>query len=107
VLPLRPLHDLLRCAHALPDNSRPDVGVVERRESPIIGLKSFNNWVKSVLIAKFAKHAFEGAAPMLPGERMRGRVLDMGCGKGGDLQKWQKAHVKEYIGLGSCIMYSW
>ncbi|KAF8491945.1 mRNA capping enzyme-domain-containing protein [Gautieria morchelliformis] len=80
-------------------NSRPDVGVVQRRESPIIGLKAFNNWIKSVLIAKFTKQAFEGAAPMQPGERLRGRVLDMGCGKGGDLQKWEKACVKEYVGL--------
>ncbi|KAF8580667.1 guanine-N(7)-methyltransferase [Ramaria rubella] len=80
-------------------NSRPDVGVAERRESPIIGLKNFNNWIKSVLIAKFAMRAFDGAPSALPGERMRGKVLDMGCGKGGDLQKWQKARVKEYVGL--------
>ncbi|GJJ15084.1 hypothetical protein Clacol_009359 [Clathrus columnatus] len=81
-------------------NSRPDVGVHERRESPIIGLKNFNNWIKSVLIAKFAKRAFEGAPPPPPGDlKSRGKVLDMGCGKGGDLQKWQKARVREYVGL--------
>lgn len=85
------------------DNSRPEVGVVERLESPIIGLKNFNNWIKSVLIGKFAKRAFEGA---VPGERMRGKVLDMGCGKGGDLQKWKKARVKEFVGLGRYRMYS-
>ncbi|KIJ32457.1 hypothetical protein M422DRAFT_213808, partial [Sphaerobolus stellatus SS14] len=78
-------------------NSRPDVGVTERRDSPIIGLKNFNNWVKSVLIAKFSREAFE--ASMVHQGRMRGKVLDMGCGKGGDLQKWQKALVKEYVGL--------
>lgn len=29
-----------------------------------------------------------------------GKVLDMGCGKGGDLSKWNKAHIKEYMGVG-------
>ena len=32
-----------------------------------------------------------------------GKVLDMGCGKGGDLNKWQKAKVKEYFGLGESM----
>jgi len=27
------------------------------------------------------------------------RVLELGCGKGGDLIKWQKAHVDEYVGV--------
>lgn len=30
---------------------------------------------------------------------MAGRVLDIGCGKGGDLQKWQKARIREYVAL--------
>lgn len=27
-------------------------------------------------------------------------MIDIGCGKGGDLQKWAKAGVDEYIGIG-------
>ncbi|KAG5639614.1 hypothetical protein H0H81_010816 [Sphagnurus paluster] len=88
-------------------NSRPDVGVVQRLESPIIGLKNFNNWVKSVLITKFAH-------PVLAASKSRhnpnghrgglrnpgaGKVLDMGCGKGGDMSKWSKARVKELVGV--------
>ena len=71
-------------------------------QSPIIGLKSFNNWVKSVLITRFA-HPVLAASPNAQrrGTRMRGRVLDMGCGKGGDLTKWAKANVAEYLGLGT------
>ncbi|WVQ78726.1 hypothetical protein IAT38_000813 [Cryptococcus sp. DSM 104549] len=67
-------------------NARPEVGVAHREFSPIIGLKKFNNWVKSVLIGKFA-------------HRPRGRVLDVGCGKGGDLNKWKQARIGLYVGL--------
>ncbi|KAI1788464.1 mRNA capping enzyme-domain-containing protein [Ganoderma leucocontextum] len=76
-------------------NARPDVGVAQRQDSPIIGLKSFNNWVKSVLITKFAHPAFATSPNGRKGRGMRGRVLDMGCGKGGDLTKWAKANVAE------------
>ncbi|TYJ59172.1 hypothetical protein B9479_000161 [Cryptococcus floricola] len=67
-------------------NSRPDVGVERREFSPIIGLKKFNNWIKSVLIGKFA-------------HRPRGKVLDVGCGKGGDLNKWKQARIALYVGI--------
>lgn len=72
----------------------------KRQESPIIGLKSFNNWVKSVLISKFAAPALQ-SSPTPPSRRGagRGKVLDMGCGKGGDLQKWSKARCAEYVGV--------
>jgi mRNA (guanine-N7-)-methyltransferase len=41
---------------------------------------------------------------LAPGRQLSGRVLDIGCGKGGDLQKWQKAKIKEYIALDIAIM---
>ncbi|KAG5728363.1 mRNA cap guanine-N7 methyltransferase [Termitomyces sp. T112] len=90
-------------------NSRPDVGVVQRLESPIIGLKNFNNWVKSVLITRFAhpalaaskSRAANGNGSFRGGFRNTGsgRVLDMGCGKGGDMTKWAKARVCELVGV--------
>lgn len=71
-------------------NSRPEVGVEHREFSPIIGLKKFNNWIKSVLIGKFAY-------------RERGRpgakVLDLGAGKGGDLNKWKQARIDLYVAM--------
>jgi mRNA (guanine-N7-)-methyltransferase len=92
------------------DNTRPDVGVRQRLESPIIGLKHFNNWVKSVLITRFAhpalvsspssNHQISGADRRGRGA-LSGKVLDMGCGKGGDLSKWSKARIKEYMGVGA------
>ncbi|KAG6821167.1 hypothetical protein H0H93_005387 [Arthromyces matolae] len=90
-------------------NSRPDVGVVQRLESPIIGLKNFNNWVKSVLITRFAHPALTASksksgnsnGSFRGGFRSTGsgKVLDMGCGKGGDMTKWAKARVRELVGV--------
>ncbi|KAJ6546481.1 mRNA capping enzyme-domain-containing protein, partial [Mycena vulgaris] len=83
-------------------NTRPEVGVVQRETSPIIGLKSFNNWVKSVLISRFAHPALAaskvvGRGPRAP--RTAGKVLDMGCGKGGDMNKWAKARAAEVLAV--------
>ncbi|CAK5279575.1 unnamed protein product [Mycena citricolor] len=81
-------------------NARPEVGVVQREKSPIIGLKSFNNWVKSVLISLFAHPALL-ASKVTSGRGSRGsgrgKVLDMGCGKGGDLTKWAKSRAAEVL----------
>jgi mRNA (guanine-N7-)-methyltransferase len=90
------------------DNMRPDVGVVQRLDSPIIGLKNFNNWVKSVLITRFAhpilaksstSSTYSGSGRGGNGGGA-GKVLDMGIGKGGDLTKWAKAKIRELIGAG-------
>ncbi|KAF9889412.1 mRNA cap guanine-N7 methyltransferase [Aspergillus nanangensis] len=83
-----------------------------KTESKIKGLRSFNNWVKSTLIQKFSpdeeflarsnesKEWANGDAPP-PMEEKRLLVIDLGCGKGGDLGKWQQAPqpVDLYVGL--------
>ncbi|KAL2115912.1 hypothetical protein VTJ04DRAFT_10167 [Mycothermus thermophilus] len=74
-----------------------------RTDSRIKGLRAFNNWVKSCIIQKFSPDEDH-----TPGARERGissgnrlLVLDIGCGKGGDLFKWQQAPqpVDLYVGL--------
>lgn len=65
-----------------------------KTDSRIKGLRSFNNWIKSTIIHKFS--------PSEPGrEPLPLRVLDIGCGKGGDLGKWQQApqQVELYVGV--------
>lgn len=64
-------------------NNRQETGLLARNSSPILPLKNFNNWVKSVLIGSFGKRG--------------GRAMDMGGGKGGDLQKWDKLGVRELV----------
>jgi len=38
--------------------------------------------------------------PEARASRANGRVLDMGCGKGGDIEKWNRLKVEEYVGIG-------
>ncbi|KAJ5662036.1 mRNA cap guanine-N7 methyltransferase [Penicillium maclennaniae] len=84
-----------------------------KTDSKIKGLRSFNNWVKSTLIQKFspseefvAQHndskdwAEDSMGPPMS-EVKPLLVLDMGCGKGGDLGKWAQTPqpVELYVGL--------
>ncbi|GAB1195031.1 hypothetical protein APSETT444_004284 [Aspergillus pseudonomiae] len=83
-----------------------------KTESKIKGLRSFNNWIKSTLIQKFSPDeefvsrsigtkdwADDNAPPPMEDKRLL--VVDLGCGKGGDLGKWQLAPqpVDLYVGL--------
>ena len=65
-----------------------------KTDSRIKGLRSFNNWIKSTIIHKFSPiEAGTEPHPL--------RVLDIGCGKGGDLGKWQQAPqpLELYVGV--------
>ncbi|CAM9911415.1 unnamed protein product, partial [Hapterophycus canaliculatus] len=62
----------------------------QQASSFIYHLKRFNNWVKATLISKANKDIANAGL----------RVLDLACGKGGDLGKWA-AHpdgVEKYVG---------
>ncbi|XP_066369433.1 mRNA cap guanine-N7 methyltransferase 1-like isoform X1 [Miscanthus floridulus] len=65
-------------------SARSNQTLEERENSPIIHLKKLN-WIKSVLIQLYAR----------PGDC----GLDLACGKGGDLIKWDKAKVGYYVGV--------
>ena len=67
--------------NARPQNTRP-----ERDFSPIFQLKAFNNYIKSILIRTFVKK--DGY-----------RILDICCGKGGDLLKYSRLRISEFYGL--------
>lgn len=69
-------------------NRRDGGDLVSRSKSRIYYLRNFNNWIKSVLISEHIKK-------LRNNDRLQNRlaVLDLGCGKGGDLLKWTKSNV--------------
>lgn len=93
-------HEVVRAHYnAVPERGRD----WRKTDSRIKGLRSFNNWVKSCIIQKFSPEEDQ-----TPGSHERQThsgnkllVLDIGCGKGGDLGKWQQAPqpVELYVGL--------
>lgn len=88
-------------------NAVPERGREWRQSGSMIkGLRSFNNWVKSAVIQKFSPtESFRSSARQYGNQQRRDeeglKILDIGCGKGGDLQKWQNAPqpVELYVAL--------
>ncbi|KAI5969067.1 ABD1 [Candida margitis] len=62
-----------------------------RTSSPIYKLRNFNNTIKYILLGNWAKHDTE-SSPMFS-------VLDLCCGKGGDLNKCEFIKIDQYIGI--------
>lgn len=56
-----------------------------------VGLRRFHNWIKAVAIARAYNHASATGSAS--------RVLDLACGRGGDLLKINALGVTEYIGI--------
>ncbi|EEH38471.2 mRNA cap methyltransferase [Paracoccidioides lutzii Pb01] len=101
----RGVHDVVRQHY----NAVPERGREWRKtDSRIKGLRSFNNWIKSTVIQKFSpdedflsRTSGKNWADAEPAEEKKLLVIDIGCGKGGDLGKWQQAPqpVDLYVGL--------
>lgn len=73
-------------------NELKESGRKERIKSRIFHMRNFNNWIKSQLISEYLKRIKDSQRM---GDPMR--VLDMCCGKGGDLLKWEKAMITHLI----------
>ncbi|KAJ3655132.1 hypothetical protein Zmor_014271 [Zophobas morio] len=67
-------------------------GLDERSKSRIVYMRNFHNWIKSMLINEYLTKIKDGKKHNAPV-----RVLDMCCGKGGDLLKWRKGNITHLI----------
>ena len=88
-------------------------GVAERKESRIFHMRNLNNWIKSRIIGKLIikllnsiqciKYFSCSSGNILDqirkdnGSHCRLNVLDLGCGKGGDLLKWERGNVHHVV----------
>lgn len=72
----------------------PEKGRESRVQSRIYHMRSFNNWTKSMLINEYLEKIRKS-----DGFSGKVSVLDLGCGKGGDLTKWHKAKVDQVVGV--------
>jgi hypothetical protein len=68
-------------------DSRPNSNVQSREQSPIIEVRHFNNWIKSVLIGQYV--------------RAGDTVLDICGGKGGDFPKWNHGGIHHLVLAGT------
>ena len=57
----------------------------QKKTANASGMRAFHNWIKSNMILTYCKN--------------KNSILDIGCGRGGDLIKFIHAGVKEYVGL--------
>ncbi|XP_025992793.1 mRNA cap guanine-N7 methyltransferase [Solenopsis invicta] len=73
-------------------NTLEEKGLSQRNQSRIVYMRNFNNWMKSMLINEYIAKVRQGKSF---GASLR--VLDMCCGKGGDLLKWKKANISHLI----------
>ncbi|XP_037661653.1 mRNA cap guanine-N7 methyltransferase [Choloepus didactylus] len=71
-------------------NELQEVGLEKRSQSRIFYLRNFNNWMKSVLIGEFLEKVRQKKKRDIT-------VLDLGCGKGGDLLKWKKGRINKLV----------
>nr|XP_012230385.1 PREDICTED: mRNA cap guanine-N7 methyltransferase [Linepithema humile] len=71
-------------------NALEEKGLSYRNQSRIVYMRNFNNWIKSMLISDYANKVRKGFSTSL-------KVMDMCCGKGGDLFKWKKIHISHLI----------
>lgn len=72
--------------------------IEERRDSPTIRLRNWNSFAKAVLLEQFLSKLHQ-SAEIEHGCLPPISVLDVGCGKGGDLKKFVNCGVSEYCGV--------
>ena len=76
-------------------NKKGEFAVVERSFLSTKYLRIFHNWIKSVLIGEYSFKAKKYGGQF----GINLSVLDIACGKGGDLFKWGRQRIGHYVGM--------
>ena len=58
-------------------------------------MREFHNWIKTVIINTYCS----ASASIIGGQPKRHSLLDIGCGRGGDLLKMYHARISDYVGI--------
>lgn len=64
---------------------KPSYVYYQKKTANATGMRAFNNWIKTNMILTYCMN--------------KPSVLDIGCGRGGDLNKFIHANVGEYVGV--------
>lgn len=79
-----------------------------RADSRLFHMRNFNGWIKATMIAELdpdTSSTSRGGSGVIGGKKRSRtsplRVLDLACGKGGDLGKWTIHHrkIENYVGI--------
>ncbi|XP_064083203.1 mRNA cap guanine-N7 methyltransferase-like [Macrobrachium nipponense] len=73
-------------------NNLENKGLQERKQSRIFFMRNSNNWIKSYIISHCLELIRDRQVDDYPIV-----ALDLGCGKGGDLRKWQKGNIRHLV----------
>jgi mRNA (guanine-N7-)-methyltransferase len=79
-------------------DTRKEIDQFDRRALKTINLRNFHNWIKSVLINKYTRDV-SFAIRKKTNKNLKLSGLDFGCGKGGDLKKWQRSQIGHLVGI--------
>jgi mRNA (guanine-N7-)-methyltransferase len=93
-------------------NEQKEKNIDDRKNAILNEHRTFSNWIKSILIQKYSnlvKEYYHSEREMMGEDEMDDElpadqnfpmsVLEMACGKGGDLRKWQEAKIQNYVGI--------
>ncbi len=67
----------------------------QKQTNLIKKMREYHNWVKSIIIYAYCGQFKEFGST----QTKRTSILDIGCGRGGDILKWYHAKVGEYVGI--------
>lgn len=77
--------EIERLSKSVESFNRPSFVYYQKKTANATGMRAFNNWIKTNMILTYCRN--------------KQSVLDIGCGRGGDLTKFINANIGEYVGV--------